>query len=196
MPEELQQETIGEMTNTSQELQLLSTNILNWIKYQNENRRMLKEKFNIHEMVNQVLGILQSLARQKNLIISNETDPSTEIVQYYEPLKILLYNLLTNSIRYTDKGSIRVNARYDGSSVILSVTDEGIGMSAEQVQKLLGEEVVISAANIDHRRGHGLGFLIIKDLVKTMGASLDIKSKKEAGTTVLVKLPGKSAEGG
>jgi len=143
-----------------------------------------------------VLGILQSLARQKNLIISNETDPSTKIVQYYEPLKILLYNLLTNSIRYTDKGSIRVNARYDGSSVILSVTDEGIGMSAEQVQKLLGEEVVISAANIDHRRGHGLGFLIIKDLVKTMGASLDIKSKKEAGTTVLVKLPGKSAEGG
>ena len=196
MPEELQQETIGEMTNTSQELQLLSTNILNWIKYQNENRRMLKETFNIHEMVNQVLGILQSLARQKNLIISNETDPSFEINQYYEPLKILLYNLLTNSIRFTDKGSIRVNARYDGPSVILSVTDEGIGMSAEQVQRLLGEEVVISAANIDHRRGHGLGFLIIKDLVKTMGASLDIKSKKEAGTTVLVKLPGKPAEGG
>ena len=65
-----------------------------------------------------------------------------------------------------------------------------------QVQKLLGEEVVISAANIDHRRGHGLGFLIIKDLVKTMGASLDIKSKKEVGTTVTVKLPGKPADGG
>lgn len=196
MPEELQQETIGEMTNTSQELQLLSTNILNWIKYQNENRRMLKETFNIHEMVNQVLGILQSLARQKNLIISNETDPSFEINQYYEPLKILLYNLLTNSIRFTDRGAISVNAKPDGSFIILSVTDEGIGMSAEQVQKLLGEEVVIISANVDHKRGHGLGFLIIKDLVKTMGASLDIKSKKESGTTVMVKLPGKPAEGG
>lgn len=196
MPEELQQETIGEMTNTSQELQLLSTNILNWIKYQNENRRMMKETFNIHEMVNQVLGILQSLARQKNLVISNETDPSLYINQYYEPLKILLYNLLTNSIRFTDRGTIRVNTKHDSSFVILSVTDEGIGMSAEQVQKLLGEEVVIISSTIDHKRGHGLGFLIIKDLVKTMGASLDIKSKKEAGTTVMVTLPGKAAEGG
>lgn len=65
MPEELQQETLQEITNTSQELQLLSTNILNWIKYQNENRRLAKETFNLQEMVNQILGILQSLARQK-----------------------------------------------------------------------------------------------------------------------------------
>ena len=191
MPEELQQETIGEMTNTSQELQLLSTNILNWIKYQNENRRMMKETFNIHEMVNQVLGILQSLAKQKNLIISNETDPALAINQYYEPLKILLYNLLTNSIRFTEKGIIHVKAVYESSYVILSVKDEGIGMTPEQVQRLMGEEVVITSANVDHKRGHGLGFLIIKDLVKTMGATLHIESKKEAGTTVFVKIPGK-----
>ncbi len=47
MSDELQQETIQEITNTSQELQLLSTNILNWIKYQNENRRQAKENFNL-----------------------------------------------------------------------------------------------------------------------------------------------------
>jgi K+-sensing histidine kinase KdpD len=45
MPQDLQQETLEEMTNTAQELQLLSTNILNWIKYQNENRRLMKERF-------------------------------------------------------------------------------------------------------------------------------------------------------
>src|SRR4030095_12090627 len=66
MDDQLRDETIREMTNTSQELQMLSTNILNWIKYQNENRRMVKENFNVYEMVDQVLGLLQSLARQKN----------------------------------------------------------------------------------------------------------------------------------
>lgn len=66
MSEELQQETILEMTNTSQELQLLSTNILNWIKYQNENRRMAKETFNLSELVDQVFGVLNSLANQKS----------------------------------------------------------------------------------------------------------------------------------
>jgi ligand-binding sensor domain-containing protein len=66
MSEELQQETILEMTNTSQELQLLSTNILNWIKYQNENRRMVKEIINLSELVDQVFGVLNSLPIKKN----------------------------------------------------------------------------------------------------------------------------------
>ena len=45
MSEEMQNEAIGEITNTSQDLQLLSTNILNWIKYQNENRPVTERKF-------------------------------------------------------------------------------------------------------------------------------------------------------
>jgi K+-sensing histidine kinase KdpD len=74
MSEELQQETILEMTNTSQELQLLSTNILNWIKYQNENRRMVKEVINLSELVDQVFGVLNSLANQKKLRLINNVN--------------------------------------------------------------------------------------------------------------------------
>lgn len=188
MSEDLQQETVREMTNTSQELQLLSTNILNWIKYQNENRRMVKEVFNLNEMVAQVLGILQTLARQKSLVIENNVDPSIEINQFYEPLKILIYNLLTNAIQFTEKGTIAVNTRIENGHIVVSVKDEGIGMSPEQIQRLMEDEVVITAANVDNKKGHGLGYLIIKDLLKTMGASLDITSTKGAGTTVSIKM--------
>ena len=103
MSEELQKETLEEMANTSQELQMLSTNILNWIKYQNENRRLARENFNIHELVQQVIGILKSLARQKQLVLKNLVDPELTMYQYYEPLKILVYNLLTNAINFSEK---------------------------------------------------------------------------------------------
>jgi signal transduction histidine kinase len=186
MSEELQQETIKEITNTSQELQLLSINMLNWIKYQNENRRMLKETFSLHEMLNQVLGILQSLARQKNLVIENRIDDKMEINQYYEPLKILIYNLLTNAIHFTDKGKIIVAAERTDEQITISVKDEGVGMTAEQIQRLMADEVIITSANVDNKKGHGLGYLIIKDLLKTMGATLYIESKKGMGTTVSV----------
>jgi K+-sensing histidine kinase KdpD len=186
MSEELQQETIQEITNTSQELQLLSTNILNWIKYQNENRRLAKETFNVQEMVNQVLGLLQSLARQKNLTIDNRIEKDLEIHQYYEPLKILVYNLLTNAIHFTEKGTITVSAIKEKEHTTIAVKDEGIGMTPEQIQRLMAEEVVITSANVDNKRGHGLGYLIIKDLLKTMGASLHIESKKGAGATVSI----------
>jgi signal transduction histidine kinase len=189
MSEDLQQETVREMTNTSQELQLLSTNILNWIKYQNENRRMVKEMFNLHEMVAQVLGILQTLARQKSLVIENNVNPSIEINQFYEPLKILVYNLLTNAIQFTERGTIAVTTKTENGHIVVSVKDEGIGMSPEQIQRLLEEEVVITAANVDNKKGHGLGYLIIKDLLKTIGGGIEIQSKKGSGTTVLIKLP-------
>jgi signal transduction histidine kinase len=188
MPEELQQETIEEITNTSQELQLLSTNILNWIKYQNENRRLVKEVFNVHEMVAQVLGILQSLAKQKSIIIENRIEKELELRQYYEPLKILIYNLLTNAINFSEKGTIAVAAINTNNHITISVKDEGSGMTPEQIQRLMEDQVVITSANVDHKRGHGLGYLIIKDLLKTMGATLHIESEKGEGTTVSISM--------
>ena len=187
MPEELQQETISEMANTSQELQLLSTNILNWIKYQNENRRLLKETFNLHELVQQVLGILQSLAKQKKLMIENLVDEKVEVNQFYEPLKILIYNLLTNAIHFTEKGAILVDAVVGDGYITVSVKDEGIGMTPEKIKSLMADQVVISSANVDNKKGHGLGYLIIKDLLKTMGATLHIESKKGEGSKVSIR---------
>lgn len=188
MSEELQQETVQEMTNTSQELQLLSTNILNWIKYQNENRRMVKETFNLYEMVAQVLGILQSLARQKNLQVLNKIDEGQQVHQYYEPLKILIYNLLTNAIHFTEKGTITVDATEQNGSITIAVKDEGVGMTPEQIDRLMADDVVITSANVDNKKGHGLGYLIIKDLLKTMGATIRIESRRGEGAEVFITM--------
>lgn len=189
MPDELQEETIKEMTNTTQELQLLSTNILNWIKYQNENRLMAKEVFNVHELVRQVLSLLVSLAKQKKLELINEVDEDFQVQQYYEPVKILVYNLLTNAIQFTEKGRIVVSAFEKEGKFVLQVADDGVGMSPEQIQRILAEQVVITSANVDNKKGHGLGYLIIKDLVKTMGATIEIKSEKGKGTIVGIYMP-------
>lgn len=189
MSEELQQETIQEMTNTSQELQLLSTNILNWIKYQNENRRLAKENFNLYELVNQVLGILNSLARQKNLNLVNTVSPHLEVYQYVEPLKILIYNLLTNAINFSEKGDIIIEAKLLNELVVISIKDEGVGMTADQIKNIMADQFIISSANIDNRKGNGLGYLIIKDLIKMMEASLQINSEKGIGTVISIKIP-------
>jgi signal transduction histidine kinase len=188
MPEALQQETIREITNTSQELQLLSTNILNWIKYQNENRRLAKENFNLHEMISQVQGVLNSLAKQKNLTLVNAVDDTLMVYQYFEPLKILIYNLLTNAINFSETGNITISAQPAGEQeqLIISVEDEGVGMTAEQIKNIMADQFIISSANIDNRKGNGLGYLIIKDLIKTMGAKLQISSEKGIGTKVSV----------
>jgi signal transduction histidine kinase len=189
MPEELQKETLEEMANTSQELQMLSTNILNWIKYQNENRRLAKENFNAHELVQQVIGILRSLARQKHLVFKNLVISDLTMYQYYEPLKILVYNLLTNAINFSEKGEILIGAERENGFVKIWVKDHGVGMTAEQVQHITADEIIITSANVDRRKGHGLGYLIIKDLLKMTGGTLQIQSEKGTGTTISITLP-------
>jgi signal transduction histidine kinase len=189
MPESLQNETITEIANTSQELQLLCTNILNWIKYQNESRLMAKEPFEVHNVINQVMSILQTLAKQKDLQLVNDIDPQLKLHQYFEPLKILVYNLVTNAINFSSNGQIIISSLKRDHSIVITVADNGSGMAAEQVQNILEDRFVNSSVNIDNRKGHGLGYLIIKDLLKMMQASIEIESEPGRGTIVNIVMP-------
>jgi signal transduction histidine kinase len=69
------------------------------------------------------------------------------------------------------------------------VRDEGMGITTEQVNNILDDQVVITSAWLDSRKGHGLGYLIIKDLIKMIGAEIIINSEKGKGTIVSIRIP-------
>jgi len=69
------------------------------------------------------------------------------------------------------------------------VSDEGVGMTQEQIKNIMADQFIISSANIDNRKGNGLGYLIIKDLVKMMDAKLVIRSEKGAGSKIAIAFP-------
>ena len=62
-------------------------------------------------------------------------------------------------------------------------------MTQEQINNIMADHFIISSANVDNRKGNGLGYLIIKDLLKIVRGSLFIHSVKEKGTLVTVRLP-------
>ncbi len=188
MPDELQEETIQEITNTSKELQQLSTNILNWIKYQNEHRRLTKETFSVTNIVQQAFGLLNPIARQKQVTLINTVSNQLMIYQFFEPLKITIHNLVANAINFTEKGNVEVSAIETNGTIVITVKDNGVGMTPEQVKNILADDFIISSANMDNRKGNGLGYLIIKDLVKMMDAKLEIISNKTEGTRVSITL--------
>jgi signal transduction histidine kinase len=189
LTEDLLQEAIGEMATTSKELELLGTNILNWIKYRNEDRRLAKESFDLHELAAQVFGVLGALARQKKIHLVNGVGEELLLYQYIEPVKIVLYNLVLNGINFTTSGYIRVGSEYIRDGIVLRIEDTGVGMTSEQINNIMADHFIISSANVDNRKGNGLGYLIIKDLLKILRGRLSIQSEKEKGTTVTVWVP-------
>jgi len=191
LSDNLRDETLIEVVNTSRELELLSTNILNWIKYQNEERRMVKEKINLHDLAEQIFVILKSLAHKNNIELINGIPQDITIVQFTDPLRIVLYNLLVNAINFTKDGSIIITANKLYDNMQIQVKDTGLGMNKTQINNLVAENVIMSSANVNKRSGNGLGYLIIKDLLKMIDGTFDIESAVGVGTSVYITFPSK-----
>jgi signal transduction histidine kinase len=167
----------------------LSTNILNWIKYRNEDRRLVKESFNLHLLVHQLFGLFNSMAKQKQIQLIYEVDEQLSLYQFIEPVKIVLYNLVLNGINFTSEGYIRVSSKPAPEGIMVVIEDTGVGMTQEQINNIMADHFIISSANVDRRKGNGLGYLIIKDLLKIIKGSLYIQSEKNKGTRVQIILP-------
>jgi signal transduction histidine kinase len=189
MPQTLQEETITEITNTATELQSLSTNILNWIKYQNKHRRQQAELFAPADVIQQVFKILAPIAAEKNIQLMSDVDNQLFCTQFREPFKILIYNLITNAIQFSTHCIISVEAMVDKEELTLTVNDAGVGMTDDQIQNIMSDEFIISSVNVDNKKGNGLGYLIIKDLLKLLQGQLSIQSEKGKGTAVSFTVP-------
>jgi len=104
-------------------------------------------------------------------------------------MRVLIYNLVMNSLNFTENGTIRVSCIEQEDHITLQISDTGAGMTKDQVENLLSDERIIASANLDNKKGTGLGYLIIKDLLKIMEGKLSLESEKGKGTTVLISLP-------
>jgi len=104
-------------------------------------------------------------------------------------IRQVLLNLLTNAIRFTDTGSIRVQARLDRDSVIVAVQDTGPGIPEDQLDKIFDEFEQIGAWRYPGDRGKGLGLAIAKHLIQLHAGRIWVESKQGEGSTFYFTLP-------
>jgi PAS domain S-box-containing protein len=106
-------------------------------------------------------------------------------------LKQILINLLSNAVKFTPRGgsvTVKVTKEPDGC-VAIAVTDTGIGMSTEDVPKVMNAYVRANSMTKREGEGTGLGLPLTKTLVELHGGSLDLRSVLGGGTTVMVRFP-------
>ena len=134
--------------------------------------------------------LLQALARQHDVALHNETDPSTWVTADAQRLRQVLLNIVSNAIKYNRAGgSVRIATQPgDTQQCVFTVDDTGSGLTPAQLARLfqpferLGQES--SAVE-----GSGLGLLIARRLVDEMGGQLALSSVSSGGTRVTIALP-------
>ena len=113
-----------------------------------------------------------------------------DIVADRRAVNQILLNLVSNAIRFTDRGgTVTVSARAEAAMITFAVEDDGVGIGEADLARV-GEPYFQAAASYDRRHsGTGLGLSIVKGLVRLHGGDMSIKSRIGQGTRVTVRLP-------
>jgi len=113
-----------------------------------------------------------------------------DIVADKRAVKQILINLISNAIKFTDRGgTVTVGATIDGQHVLLAVEDTGIGIAADDLARIGAPFFQARGSYARRHDGTGLGLSIVKGLVKLHGGELGIRSRPGEGTRMVVRLP-------
>ena len=100
----------------------------------------------------------------------------------------VLLNLLSNAVRYTDKGSIRISARKENGAILVQITDTGIGIPIERQDDIFHEFVQLQNPGRDRSKGLGLGLAIVRRLTDLLGCTLSLRSTPGVGSTFTLRV--------
>ncbi len=167
-------------------------NTLRWSIGQMEGFKLNSSQIDLHGLVMANLGLLHPQFREKEIEVLNFVSQETTVFADPDLLDVIIRNILNNAIKFSKPGGvIQVTSQEFGGWIEWCVIDQGIGMSEEQIHRILGEDYVIthSQAGTKKEKGSGLGLQICKEFARMMNGKLLIESTSGKGTVVSVKLP-------
>ncbi len=172
-------------------LNLLLDNLLNWAKsYMQGTIAANPERTNLNKLVDMNIYLAKDAADKKNIAIENKL-PS-EAFAYYDPaqLDIVIRNLLSNSIKFTNtNGIISISAIAKDERMFLSIADDGVGMTQEQMDKLFTLSVNNNTYGTGGERGTGLGLLLCYEFIIANKGQISVTSEPGKGSTFTLSLP-------
>lgn len=177
-----------EVVKRSKEISLLLDNLLAWAVSEEGEFPFNPEQTSVKDAVEQVKELYAPVALYKNISIVDETQDD-QVYTDTNAFKTIVRNLVSNSIKFTDAGGkIILKSEEVEDMIQLEITDNGAGMTAEEVE-MLNAGSITSKSGTSGEKGVGLGMKLVKEFVDLSGGQLTINSKQGQGTQFMIQLP-------
>lgn len=184
------QELFGHITTSAANLNTLVTNLFNWAVSLDGNLAVKLEPLAIQEIVNKVAELYADKAKSKNIQLAVKVNAEYKAYADYNSVLTITRNLVNNALKFTPNGgNIIITAHEEDKHTVLSVQDNGKGMTEAQLQGLKRTERAKHTRGTEGETGTGLGMLIVKELVAINNGAMVVSSGPGLGTTIRVKLP-------
>ena len=148
------------------------------------------ERFTARYVVEHAVSATSSIFSEKGLgIITDIEDDLPEIFADKDRFIQVVINLLSNAVKFTDKGDITIRAKSSGDFVLISVSDKGMGISKDNLNKVFEKFKQVGDTLTDKPKGTGLGLPICKQIVEHYGGKIWAESKEGEGSTFYFTAP-------
>lgn len=183
-------ESISQIQKTSRGTFNLLENLLNWSRAEGGLIKLVPEKIDLADFVNEFILLLSPAARAKSINLTSEVSADLAFLGDRDTVAIVLRNLISNAIKFTDRGGcIIIKARQQGPLLLISVKDTGVGISEENMTKLFRLDAQLSTKGTDTEKGTGLGLLLCKEFVEKNGGNIWVESEPGKGSEFNFTLP-------
>ncbi len=150
---------------------------------------LIKSKFSIFELLNEVKQVHQLELEKKELQFKVKVPKDLNIFVDRDKFFLIFSNLLSNAIRYTDKGFIQVSAEVKNQSLILYFSDTGRGIEPKNLSRIFDRFYRTDAARTRVSGGSGLGLAITRAIIQAHQGTIEVSSELGKGTTFTLTIP-------
>lgn len=173
-----------QISASNQQLINLLNNLLQIARTEANRLELKTQSVAICDVIDRVIKDLEPLAKQKKLKIDHTCpNPAITIMSHPERLKEIINNLVSNAIKYSDKGIIKITHEISQDHLITHVADQGVGIPKKDQKKIFTRFFRVEEEAAKGIPGTGLGLFIIKEVIERMGGKIWFKSQPKKGST-------------
>jgi signal transduction histidine kinase len=191
LPEEAQID-VQAIYDSGQHLLNLINQILDLAKIEAGHMELDLEEVNLHEVAGEVERITQVLVKEKPVdLVFDIPESLPRVLADHQRLRQILNNLVSNAIKFTEKGAVHITAKLNetGDYATITVRDTGIGIAPEHIPVIFEQFRQVDNSSTRRFGGTGLGLPITLHLVQMHGGTIDVRSKQGEGSTFAFTIP-------
>lgn len=181
---------------SSQQMLRIVDDILDYSKLESDKLQLESTGFNMRELLEGVIQLMERPAQSKGLRLSLQLDPSVRLPVRGDPVRLrqVLGNLVSNAVKFTERGAVTVSVRRIGETASqhqlrFEVTDTGIGIPVEAQGRLFQAFSQADTSTTRLYGGTGLGLAISKRIIDLMGGRIGVDSESTRGATFWFEIP-------
>ena len=184
-------EILNDIGNTTKTTLELLENLLNWARSQTGTLNKKPEILNLNYLINELVNSNKKAAEKKSIqIVYEKNDNLFPVLADKNMTLLVIRNLISNALKFTPQnGEIKISAQNEEEQVRIVVSDTGVGIPSNTVEKLFSIHHKVSTYGTEKEAGNGLGLILCKEFILQHNGEIGIESEVEKGTCVWFTLP-------